>query len=284
MINISDILWQTRTIYSCCKDGHHTNISDELFSLTGCDKIYKYYTEDGTFVMSRSLLSVKIANQFEKKILEEQKYQPGEKLPTERELAEEMNVSRTSVREAVKILSAKGVLEVRRGVGTFVADNPGVPRNPLGISDDDDIVSVLEDWYRVRMILEGEAMVLVVENASDAELAEIREIMEHEFRLMKEDEPTSDYLSEDQNFHCALARACHNRIIEKLVPSLHATVYYDMVKKLYTRLHPRFSGNAQNHELIMRCLEERDGQGAKIAMRYHMLKAIEDVRSLRNEE
>ena len=146
------------------------------------------------------------------------------------------------------------------------------------------IKKLQQRFIRIAVISLTVAMVLVVENASDAELAEIREIMEHEFRLMKEDEPTSDYLSEDQNFHCALARACHNRIIEKLVPSLHATVYYDMVKKLYTRLHPRFSGNAQNHELIMRCLEERDGQGAKIAMRYHMLKAIEDVRSLRNEE
>jgi DNA-binding FadR family transcriptional regulator len=234
---------------------------------------------DGLFMVNRPL-STQLTDRLASMILNEGVYSPGSQLPTERELSEILGASRTSIREATKQLEARGILVIKRGVGTFVSDNPGVTRDPLGVDNESDIISVLEDWYSVRMILEGEAMELVAKNATDEELKQIREIMEAEVSLANTQD--QDFMNEDQNFHCSLARATHNIIMERLIPSLHASVYYDMVKSLYDQLRHRYNRNAiNNHERIMLHLEQRDSRGANLAMRYHMLTAIEDVRSLR---
>jgi GntR family transcriptional repressor for pyruvate dehydrogenase complex len=236
--------------------------------------------------MKSQPLSSQLADKLAETILKSDKYLPGQKLPTERELAEQMGASRTSIREASKQLEARGLVEIRRGAGTFVTMNPGVIRDPLGVDDSvtstSDVIAVLEDWYRVRMILEGESMVLVAAAATEEELEQINALMKAENSRAGLVDP--DFIYADQSFHCALAKASHNIIMERLIPTLHAGVYYDMVKGLYSRLRPRFNKNAsENHELIVRHLLERDGTGAKLAMRYHMLVAIDDVRSLSTE-
>ena len=229
-------------------------------------------------------LSTQLADRLAELILNGGTYKPGEKLPPERELAEILGASRTSIREASKQLEARGLLSVRRGVGTFVTMNPGVTRDPLGLDNHADsladTITLLEDWYRVRMTLEGDAMEMVAANATDAEIAHIHELMEAEVALANTVD--SDFLDADQSFHCALARASHNIILERLIPSLHASVYYDLVKSLYNQLRPRFNRNAiQNHANIVRYLEARNGNAANLAMRYHILIAIDDVRSIR---
>jgi GntR family transcriptional repressor for pyruvate dehydrogenase complex len=239
----------------------------------------------GRMHMKSQPLSSKIAEELAEIIFEGKKYKPGEKLPTERQLSEMLGASRTSIREASKQLEARGILTVKRGVGTFVSENPGVSSNPLGISiqtdDIHDTASVLIDWYRVRRILEGDAMVMVAENATDEEIAEIEAIMEHENSLVNLSDV--DFLSADQQFHCALARATHNIVMERLIPSLHASIYYDMVKSLYGRLCERYKRNAvQNHADIVRYLKLRNGEAAALAMRYHMLVAIDDMFALKN--
>lgn len=236
--------------------------------------------------MKSQPLSSKIAEKLAEIIFEGKKYKPGDKLPTERQLSEMLGASRTAIREASKQLEARGILTVKRGVGTFVAETPGISSNPLGISvqTDDlyDTASVLIDWYRVRRIIEGDAMKMVAEKATDEELAEIEAIMEQEISLLNQSDV--DFLSTDQQFHCALARATHNIVMERLIPSLHASIYYDMVKSLYFKLHERFNRNAaQNHADIVRYLKLRNGEAAALAMRYHMLVAIDDMFALKNE-
>ena len=126
-------------------------------------------------------MSEQLAERLEKMILDGE-YAPGEKLANERELSERLGVSRTMLREATKQLAARGLLEVRRGVGTFVSDNPGVVSNPLGIRAEGgkSVPEILEDWYRVRMIVESEAMEMAAEKATDEEIAEVvaRKIVE----------------------------------------------------------------------------------------------------------
>lgn len=59
-------------------------------------------------------------------------FKPGDKLPNELQLSEELNISRATLREAIKTLESRNVLEVRRGIGTFIAQVPGLSKNPLG--------------------------------------------------------------------------------------------------------------------------------------------------------
>jgi DNA-binding FadR family transcriptional regulator len=230
--------------------------------------------------MDSKPLSVQISEKLSAMILAEGIYKPNDRLPNERELSELLGASRTSIREATKLLAERGIITIKRGVGTFVSETPGIQKNPLGIESTADSISVLEDWYRVRMIIEGEAMELVAANATDEELRQIREIMEEEVALANTE--SADFMVCDQNFHCALAHASHNIIVERLIPTLHASIYYDMVRSHYGLLRPKFNRNAiTNHELILRKLEMRDSNGANLAMRYHMMIAIDDIRTLR---
>jgi len=227
------------------------------------------------------ILSSKLADQLLEEI-DSGKYLPGTKFPTERELASTLQVSRTSVREAMKILIAKNVLSVKRGIGTFVNINPGIEDDPLGVDaeSEEDIIKVLEDWYIVRLTLEGEAMTYIAQYATDEELENIYSLMNKE--ISQASEKDMSFFSSDQEFHCALASATHNIILQRLIPSLHATVYYDMMKSLFSKLYPRYYNNiSNNHSKIAEHLKQRDAIGARVAMQNHMLVALEDIRSLK---
>lgn len=184
------------------------------------------------------------------------------------------------LREATKQLAARGLLEVRRGVGTFVSDNPGVVSNPLGIRAEGgkSVPEILEDWYRVRMIVESEAMEMAAEKATDEEIAELEEILAKELELARTD--YEDFMDTDRAFHCALAHATHNLVMARLIPTLHASIYYDFVRGYYPQLRRAYNHNVNEyHVAIVRHLKLRDGRGANLAMRCHMLQGIHDLRS-----
>ncbi|MDF2903797.1 MAG: GntR protein [Bacillus sp. (in: firmicutes)] len=225
---------------------------------------------------SEHSLSENVAENLKNMILIEKKYKPNEKLPNERALAEQMGVSRPCVREAIKFLVASGVLTIRRGVGTFVSDNPEVHPDPFGFNQIENQKKLLSDWYNVRMILEGEAMKMVVENASDEEIEEIRRFAEEEKQMIIEDNKA--FVAADQKFHKALAYATHNDIMIKILPSLHEWMYFGIISNNYEYLAPDLKVNAfENHDKILKFIMMRDGEGAKLAMRYHMLQGLKDL-------
>ncbi len=221
-------------------------------------------------------LSRNVAEHLRNMILVEKKYEPSEKLPNERALAEQMGVSRPCIREAIKYLVASGVLTIRRGVGTFVSENPDVIPDPFGFNTVGNQKKLLSDWYNVRMILEGEAMKMVVENATDQEIDNIRYLAEEEKKLIIEDNKA--FVEADQKFHKALADATHNDIMKKILPSLHEWMYFGIISNNYEMLGPDLKTNAfENHDNILKFIIARDGEGAKLAMRYHMIKGLKDL-------
>lgn len=236
--------------------------------------------------MKAQALSVQLADMLADMILNQEKYVPGQKLPNERDFANELGVSRTSIREATKQLEARGLVEIRRGVGTFVTKTPGIATDPLGIESEKEHISnaltILEDWYNVRMILEGEAMEMVAKNATDQELEHLSKLFDEETMLYNSTD--REFIGVDQHFHCTLASATHNIIMSRLIPTLHASVYYDIVRSFFKDLRHDFGRNAEsNHRAILNHLKARDGCGANLAMRYHMIQAIEDIQKLKNE-
>lgn len=208
-------------------------------------------------------------------------YRPNDQLPSEMALAEKMGVSRTTIREAIKSLVASGVVEIVRGVGTFVSVNPGVLPDPFGLKLESDKIEVLLDWYHVRLILESNAMELIVQNASDKEIKEIRDVVNVQNKLL--DYNSLEYIENDQKFHILLALATHNRILEKIIPSLYQfsyynSVYYDLIESSNKTLSNKLKNNvSQYHDIIVKFLEIRDGKGASLAMRYHLQGAIDDM-------
>lgn len=231
-------------------------------------------------------LSEQIAARLRDMIFEEHRFAPGDRLPDERSLSLEMGVSRTSLREAIKILVAGGVLVIRRGIGTFVSETPGKVDDPFGFAFAQDKKKLLADWYQVRLIIESEAMELVAKNATDEELRALEELARRQSDLICAADAAGDegddfyqsFMHLDQEFHSALAAATHSAVMGRVLPALHEWVYFGAAIGEYPRLSRQMQKNARkSHLTIARFLLMRDGKGANLAMRYHMLQAMEDV-------
>lgn len=209
-------------------------------------------------------------------IVNQEIYKPGDKLPNERQLATQMGVSRTTIRETIKSLAASGVVEIRRGVGNFVSKTPGIPTDPFGFALEFDKQRLLHDWYKLRIILESEAMEYVVQNATDEELQHCEDLYKQEVELIERDD--NGFIEVDTEFHIALAKATHNVVMVRILPALHGWMDYSMAVGELSKHTQNVKLNAQqSHRTILDFLWKRDGKGAALAMRYHMLRAIDDI-------
>lgn len=222
-----------------------------------------------------TLLSKNVANQISTMIIEEKKFLPNDRLPNERMLAEELGVSRTSIREAIKLLVASGILTVKRGVGTFVSENPGISVDPLGLSHLEDKKKLILQWFEVRLILESESVRLVVERASDDE---IQKIIACEQKVTELIEKGEDYVLADQYFHAAIAKATHNEVISRFIPSIEQSIYEAITVAQENDWFNKSTENAlKYHHEIANFIKKRDAIGAMLSMRYHILQAIDDI-------
>lgn len=220
-------------------------------------------------------ISQNIANQISDMIFLQKKYRPNDKLPNEHKLAEELGVSRTTIREAVKTLVANGVLTIDRGRGTFVAAQPAPQNDPFGISYLEDKKSVVRSWFEMRLILEPANVRMAVERASDEEIQEI---------LIRESECAERILSQmpyseaDQRFHSAIAKATHNSVIEAMLPAIEASISDAINTAVYVGTQKLSAENAlTNHEKIANFIKQRDADGAALAMYYHIKRGITDL-------
>jgi DNA-binding FadR family transcriptional regulator len=209
-------------------------------------------------------------------VLSEKTLLPGERLPDERTMATEFGVSRTSIREAVKMLETSGILVIKKALGIFVAENPGISIDPLHMDFFSDKIKIMRDWYEVRLALETEVMRMVVENATDEEMAQIISLE----RAVADSiiNETDDFLDLDRQFHSMLAKSTHNDVLERVTFSLQQSIYYMIAKTPHEEFSNRIKENALvQHREIVRFLEKRDAVGAMLAMRFHLLLAIEDL-------
>lgn len=219
-------------------------------------------------------ISEEIVDQI-KDLIIQKRYLPGDKLPNERKLSDDMGVSRTALREALKILAAAGVLEIKRGVGTFVAKEPGVSKDPLGLEFIGENHQLLKHWYDVRLILEPEAVYLATLRATDDEIEKIIKLESDVLEQVKNDE---DFLYEDLEFHTELAKATHNPILERLIPLIYKSSNMDITSHRSDKWFERARKNAaESHREIIRFLKARDAEGARLAARYHLIRAIKDI-------
>ena len=154
-------------------------------------------------------------------LIKEQDLKPGDKLSNEFELTELLQVGRSTVREAIKLLISRNILEIRKGAGTFISEKQGIPDDPLGLTfvEWDDKLAL--DLIEARIMLEPEIAAIVSIKATDDQ--RIR-IMEQCMKVEKMIENNENYGEEDVLFHRYLAEASGNQIIEKLIPIITSSV------------------------------------------------------------
>ena len=214
------------------------------------------------------VLSEMIADDILSMITVEKKYMPGDKLPNENELSRELNVNRATLREAIRILTTNDILEIRRGIGTFVKENTNI-EDYAGVSAFKSQHVDIKDLYEMRMLIEPEAAYFATMRATEAEM---NNILKYGEIVEKKIIDNTDRTLEEQEFHKAIAKATHNMYMNKLIPALLQVIYI-AVKVTQSNEELRIE-TIRDHRLVMDFMSQRDAEGARTAMRLHMLHAI----------
>ena len=170
--------------------------------------------------MEKKSLAQQTAERLYGQIVVEKALAPGEKLPNEVELSAALGVSRATLREAIRTLSAEGVLEVRRGKGTFVSGRVE-EIDDFGFSGLERVKGQLRDLFELRAMFEPKAAALACRRATEAQRAEILEkgqAVEECIRAGR------DRTAADRAFHAAIVRAAHNEFLMRLLPLIDQAV------------------------------------------------------------
>ena len=197
-------------------------------------------------------------------------YASGEKLPNENELSAQLGISRTTLREAIRILVSEGRLQVRRGSGTYISDPlDQTAQSALSMSD---MKVTLRDLYEARMIFEPQAAALAAKRASDEEIAEILRLGENVQALIRKDPAGEERIASETAFHSAIIKASHNEFLANFMPIINETI--ERTFALQYNLVTIAEDAYKDHILIMNFLEKRDAQGLKSAVLIHLRHAL----------
>ncbi|MEW9674815.1 FadR/GntR family transcriptional regulator [Lentibacillus sp. L22] len=216
-------------------------------------------------------LSDSIADDIMSMIVIEKKFLPGDKLPNENELSEELNISRTTLREAIRILVTNGVLEIRRGKGTYVKEDIEV-NNIESLGNLADAKINAKDLYEMRLIFEPEAAYYATIRASDAEL---ERILDYGTRIEQKIKCNEDRTAVEQKFHKSIVKATHNEFMEKLMPVIYEAIDKGVI--LSKRKELAIKDTINDHNMIMEFIRNRNPEGAKSAMKIHILHAMREL-------
>ncbi len=217
-----------------------------------------------------------IVEQIEQLILSDE-LKVDDKLPPERVLAEQFGVSRTAVREAVKTLREKGLVEVYPGRGTFVTNSTSeTMRNSLGLMMR--MGQTEEDLIEVREILEPEIAALAAQRIDDILLDELKQIATA-LRAVKDD--ADAFVEADLRFHQILAQATGNKILFNLVYSL-VDLEREQFKRRFLVIDNALQTQSE-HEDIVSALSERDSEGARTSMGLHLHRIREEIKRSLNQ-
>ena len=221
-----------------------------------------------------SRLYEQIVKQVEESILSGQ-LKPGDQLPAERDLAQSFGVSRTAVREAVKTLTEKGLVEAFSGRGTFVTNGTSQAiRQSLDlmirISQQEGSAHLAE----LRLVLEPEIAGLAASRIDGQLLGTMKETVAIMERNLHDREA---YIEADLDFHLALAEAAGNPLILSLLDSI-----VGLLREQRSRIFDVEGGPERgqyHHKRILAAVEQRDPEAARGAMREHLQQVLSDSSS-----
>jgi DNA-binding FadR family transcriptional regulator len=209
---------------------------------------------------------------------------PGDKLPTEQALIQELGVSRTVVREAIAGLRADGLVEPRQGIGVFVREAARPASGLSLLSEDAGKISSVIETLELRAAVEIEAAGLAAERRSPAQEAKIRECYDEIASAIARGEAAEDA---DFAFHRAIAEATNNRHFGEFFEFLgRRTIPRSQLSDRGASpvRTPAYVRQLQGeHETIMTAICRGDAEAAREAMRVHLKGSLERYQRLRRE-
>jgi len=189
----------------------------------------------------------------------------GDRLPAERELAETLQVGRSTVREAIRAMESLGILEARPGEGTFLVSNP------TDHHSDPITANAFKSWdnqrklFEVRMVIEPDLAALAARRASFEHIVKLRDILQEQEAQIKRGD---NGIKADTAFHFMLAEAAGNDVLYRIMESLMDL----LVETREASLQPtgRTLRSMRQHKAILRAIESRDPLAAEKRMREHI--------------
>ncbi|NWJ23150.1 FadR/GntR family transcriptional regulator [Rhizobium sp. RM] len=204
-----------------------------------------------------------IADQI-RELIEAGEFQPGARLPAERELAQKLGVSRPSLREALIALEIDNTVEIRMGSGVYVSAEPLQPRHHTKSLGDSP-----SELMQARAAVEGATIVLAASRMTDETVTNLRRILA---AMRKEIEAGRKPLDQDRLFHVTIAEQSGNSVLARLVANLFDERHSPISAQLRVKFEDRdtWAHALQEHETILAALEARDPLLAQAAMHGHL--------------
>lgn len=230
--------------------------------------IQKIYLEQEMIYISYALtvnprsLSEQAADRIEALVID-QTFKRGEKIPSENELSVLLNVGRSTVREAIKILVTRNILEIRRGFGTYVCEQVGMIDDPLGFRFAPDQHKLALDLCEIRSMIEPQLAYRAASNATDDEIEEIQTLCTAVAELISQGKYYGD---KDIEFHTKIADCSGNLVVPRLIPIINSAIdsYMNMTNSA-------LAGSAAiTHQQIADAIRRHDADGARDAMAQHL--------------
>jgi len=203
----------------------------------------------------------------------------GDKLPTEKELSQFYKVSRTAIREAIKVLKEKGWVETRVAKGTFVIQNVA-----KGIESSLDVATRMnpedkfENLIQVRLILEPEIAALAAEKASKKDIKKMHLAINSMDNALKHNIDIQEFLKGDIAFHMALAESTGNNLIHLIIAPV-VKLMRDIQNYHLTHVEGGGLKSQRYHRQIMEAIDNRNPAAAKQKMHEHIVQVRNDIQN-----
>lgn len=212
--------------------------------------------------MNKKLLASRVEEELMNYILHEP-IEIGGRIPNEFELAEKFGVGRSTIRETIKSLATKGILEVRRGSGTYVISKNTIEEDPLGLAKFTDKYKLALELFEVRLMLEPEIAALASDYAEPEEKEELKRLCDETEALYR---AGKNHTMKDIEFHTCIAKCSKNRVVEQLVPIIQ-TAIVTFVNLTNRQL---MEETIETHRAVTEAVLKGDPVGARCAMIMHL--------------
>lgn len=195
------------------------------------------------------------------KLIVDENLKIGDKLPNEYELADKLGVGRSTIREAIKALVSRNILEIKRGSGTFI--RCGVADDPLGLIFVKDKLKLAVDLLEIRFMIEPKIASLAAINATEEDIEELSKLCDEVEELILNGMP---HMEKDIEFHTAIARSSKNLVTTNLVPIINESiaVFIDVTN---TQLK---NETIETHKEILNAIKNKNANEAHDAMLLHL--------------
>lgn len=232
----------------------------------------KYIAKNPT--ARRATLANEVANKIVTYI-QEQNIQPGSRIPSEFELAELFEVGRGTVREAVKLLVSRNVLEILPAKGTFLCKTPGVASDPLGLEFAQDKAKTLSDLLDLRVVLECYAVRNAAAKATEAQIEEMRRLVDNLDANMNDNDLCTQY---DLELHQCFAESSGNSMISVVVPIVRSGMQHFNALSFERQWDVVNAG----HRAIVDAIQLRNPMLAEAEMIKHLSYVTEKMKGIKN--